>query len=618
MKSVVLAIGCNLYNSLSELDGAEADAIAVYKLLTDQSEYDEEKSILLINPTTQDIRSRVSAVIVGADIDALTLYYAGHGAFMGNRFYLTGSDSDSDSLSMSALCIEDVFALLPNTNIKQVNLIVDACNASGAQFGINSFLASAYECGSKCSLSIIAACRESQFAGEVDDGSHGVFTEQLLLCMRGEGGYSIESSAKYLSLSTIGDSLCASAVWDGDQQPVSGGVSMYGVGHFCINPCISDDTTIAIDSVFGAVALSKESKDIVKKYSNSILALLRNDEGLIGYKLSNKVTSLFCDLLKSGASESEVGSIAYGLVETSLPETYSDPISLLDVRAAIALNFCEAAFVVNSEVSLSALSFLMDVIHKGAKDVCDHLLESIRVESGLIELGQGMGDLFFLPIKITKILGWLGIFKTISTDANEKLVNELIRVILSKNESAVALVSDEQAAPLMVIFESCYESELHEDMQLLLTLLYDDFSGKQGNALRMTSSSHQQLDYILALAKMKQLDTEPLAKPSLLLTMLFYHGLKYERISEWHLLPFDNKHTNVFLPECYSSTLCRNIERGVNVHLKIGGDIFNLNEFKDKYKSTFERFASLKEDASIEIETASRVASLIYPDRLIF
>lgn len=62
---LLIAIGCNSHDYCSQLAGAERDAIQMYEALVNSRSpfYDRDKSILLLSPTIDNVRSALKSAL---------------------------------------------------------------------------------------------------------------------------------------------------------------------------------------------------------------------------------------------------------------------------------------------------------------------------------------------------------------------------------------------------------------------------------------------------------------------------------------------------------------------------------------------------------------------------
>src|SRR3954470_3716302 len=112
MRRSLLAVGCNAYDHMYSLDGAETDANNIYNSLIrpEVGEYDVEYSRILLSPTLNALRDVIREVLFGGEkLDTFTFFFAGHGGVKPGSFYMCVKDSRSGALSVSALSLSDFF-----------------------------------------------------------------------------------------------------------------------------------------------------------------------------------------------------------------------------------------------------------------------------------------------------------------------------------------------------------------------------------------------------------------------------------------------------------------------------------------------------------------------------
>src|ERR1035437_7992216 len=137
--NVLLCIGCDTYDFLSGLSGAERDAEDVSALLASQPDgYDSGASALLLSPNLSSIQTALNAVLSsGANVDVFTFFFAGHGEVKAGSFYLCVRDSTPDRLSTTAFPMISLFSVINELHPSQVNIVIDACHAGGSSFDLN-------------------------------------------------------------------------------------------------------------------------------------------------------------------------------------------------------------------------------------------------------------------------------------------------------------------------------------------------------------------------------------------------------------------------------------------------------------------------------------------------
>lgn len=185
--NALLCIGCNAYQHLGRLQGAEKDAEEVFGILSARSGlYDKDLSYLLLSPNTTEIKDALNKVFpVGTDVDVFTLFFAGHAGVRAGSFYLCARESEPERLSTTAFAITSLFSIINEFRPGQVNIVVDACQAGGSSFDLAQLSKPEIIGHSEASsITFLGACSADQVAGETPDG--GVLTRYLLKYMTGE------------------------------------------------------------------------------------------------------------------------------------------------------------------------------------------------------------------------------------------------------------------------------------------------------------------------------------------------------------------------------------------------------------------------------------------------
>ena len=205
--NALLCIGCDTYDSLPSLAVAEKDAKAVFDLLSPKKGGDEQTiSRLLLSPSLVLVQQALNAVFApDKDVDAFTFFFAGHGAVRSGSFYLCVRDSAPDRLSTSAFPMIHLFSVVNELRPRQVNIIVDACQAGGSSFDLNQLTKSEVIGSSEASsISFLGACSSDQFAREGPEG--GVLTREFTKCLTGE--LEVQTKTPFLDLVEIGLVVC--------------------------------------------------------------------------------------------------------------------------------------------------------------------------------------------------------------------------------------------------------------------------------------------------------------------------------------------------------------------------------------------------------------------------
>jgi hypothetical protein len=101
--NIALCIGCDEYEALKTLHGAENDAKRIYDFLKSTVLYGAEGTRLMLSPTLREVREVIGDHLTQDSLGIVSFYFAGHGGIKAGTFYLCLRDSNPAKLSTSAL-----------------------------------------------------------------------------------------------------------------------------------------------------------------------------------------------------------------------------------------------------------------------------------------------------------------------------------------------------------------------------------------------------------------------------------------------------------------------------------------------------------------------------------
>ncbi len=148
----------------------------------------------LIQPTKANILDQLQRHAKVETIGLLTVYLSGHGEDIDGTSYFLPMDV-SEPLADSGLSLEDLFAILNSAKAEHRFLIVDACRVTPK----NQFV-SALSRYSEESNIVFTACDSNQWAPEVPQLKHGLFTYFLLQGLREPGAAGEDGTVTVLGL----------------------------------------------------------------------------------------------------------------------------------------------------------------------------------------------------------------------------------------------------------------------------------------------------------------------------------------------------------------------------------------------------------------------------------
>ena len=148
----------------------------------------------LIQPTKGNILSQLRRHAQVETIDLLTVYLSGHGEDIDGTSYFLPMDV-SEPMADSGLSLEDLFAILNGAKAEHRFLIVDACRVTPKKHFVSAL--SRY---SEESNIVFTACDSNQWAPEVPQLKHGLFTYFLLQGLRDPGAAAEDGTVTVLGL----------------------------------------------------------------------------------------------------------------------------------------------------------------------------------------------------------------------------------------------------------------------------------------------------------------------------------------------------------------------------------------------------------------------------------
>ena len=148
----------------------------------------------LIQPTKVNIISQLRRHAQIKTIDLLTVYLSGHGEDIDGISYFLPMDA-SEPLADSGISLENLFAILNSAKAKHRFVIVDACRVAPKKHFVSAL--SRY---SEESNIIFTACDSNQWAPEIPQLKHGLFTYFLLEGLRHPGAAGDDGTVTVLGL----------------------------------------------------------------------------------------------------------------------------------------------------------------------------------------------------------------------------------------------------------------------------------------------------------------------------------------------------------------------------------------------------------------------------------
>jgi len=620
---VLLSVGCDYYTSMPRLFGAERDAARIFEALVDsRSGYSPEESRLLRSPSLSDVTEFFAGISrKSKGIDVFTFFFAGHGSTKAGTYYLGLRESDYSSLSTSALSVVWLLALFAEARIRQVNLIMDACESGGAMLDAPTLLKrDVIGVPGSSSVSFLAASGISEYAEETLEG--GVLTSHLLSYV--QGSKTIQSARPFLGLVEVGRCVSddISAV-SKEQVPVTWGLNLYGQGEFAANPHFAQEQgSITLAGIPPNSSLGER----IYRHSE----ILWREYRLIAEEQSARRLWQIIRSVAGGLSDepNQLWSFVRGLSTTLRARVASSQDLLAEYNV---LATCALGLLPDSDgegVELLVLDFAKE-LSAIARNARAELLDGLQRDPYILLSPRGIfGNLFYLPLRISRLLGWIGLsclvdeIMGIGRESDKEECKRLVEIVVDTYKGSLVALSEEQA-PYVYLFSK--SASIWGGEALASDVVESTFDGMvaiEGRVSRAGLQPEQALSYLLMKAQdFKAIDYELLGRPSQLLAVLLLCSgdLGLSKRVDSLMITLDGEVAYVFLPNDYTSFADEIIEDGSSILYAIGRDIWRVKDFTRRFGLDVRASTSSDRGAKgRHVWMLCLLASYLFPDRVPF
>ena len=624
MMKLLLSVGCNSYEHLDPLHGAERDAEHIYDLLVKgDGDYDAQHSRLLLSPSLQELKSALDEIFsVASPVDVLTFFFAGHSGIRAGNYYLCLADTNGERLSTTGLPLVDLFAFVSELGPRQVNVVLDACQSSGAMLDMSPLMKPDIigEVNS-LSISFLAASATNQYAYE--ENQSGIVTTHLLEYL--VGGKMLQDTRPFLDLVELGRAVSADVQnANADQTPVAWGLNLYGHGEFAPNPHFTDQRA-ELRSPLANIAPRSEIGITLQKYADA----LWNEHRLIVADPSTRrltnMLQLICDDLE-GNGLSALPFIR-GISSSLLARSKSSPdlLASSDVLACCAVSllpWCQ-----RPETQALVRTLLTDRAEVDA-EARRSLAESIESDKfALLSPTNAFGDFYYLPLRVSKTLGWLATSALTAqalgiSEPHQADVRRLFELIINNYAGAIVAMSDEQASHYYLFVKACQIYGWDALARPVLQKLFESMTGVGGAVSNIELEPARAFTYtMLRGLGQPTYDLKLIANPSQFIASLLFTGAAYGMASEWNpeLRSLDGKFASIYLPDDYAQFGLEVIPNGNNYTYQIGHGVWTLEEAANDFDSRCR--PNIEQNQTIELgETRALcvLSSYLFPDRIAY
>lgn len=608
----LISIGCNDYQNFKKLNGAEKDAKNIFELLIkpDIGGYDKDRSRLLLSPTMDEVRRALSDVLfTSPKPETFSFFFAGHGCVSAGSFYMLVKESCSMGLSISALSLTDIFRSLNEATPLQSNIIIDACESGGLIEDLGMLLKSSI-LGNYATprLTLVATSAQNQYAGDTLAGGYG--TLALIDCITGEDF--VQDHAETLDLVEIGMRL-SQRFENTVQNPVVWGINLYSTSGFCKNPRFGMDPTSSLKHSLKEMSI--QSQEIIKEHFDSLWSTYSAISGVWDHQeFSQAINTVLRPLLSNPIELSRLADVLAVTFDQQATQS-NDPFRKVEVVLTIAVALLPS--IQHAEVAATAQR-LVSYAHQAIINASNILINDLGQDVyALISKKGGLHELYALPIRLSKVLGWAaaGTFFSSNQQAKDASLAILAKIISYANDkycNSVVLSSDSEAASWCVVLAACSKFGLQDDGEILAGLLFNSFVKNKGCLATVDLPNNKILDYLLARYNQDYSECpELVARPVESLTVLFKAAEKLGlgKVFDDSLWLIDGLSFGAYIPKSYTSYGEMHMKDGENFIWTVGLDVFRVENFLATWPSQEPR-----PDNSLTASLAV-AASLLYCDR---
>jgi hypothetical protein len=628
MRRILVAVGCDKYEHLSELRGAESDASTVFdRLTTPKGDYEVTGSTLLVSPSVDEVMIALSKLPFGNhEIESLTFFFAGHGGDKSGTYYLCGRDTDPNRLSTTGLAMNRLLSVITELKPLQANVLIDACQSGSAMLDSAALLrADALGLGNPGSLSIafLAACGPSEYASEMASG--GFLTQAVLSFVRGDE--TLQTTRPALDLIDLGRRVSQKLTESvSDQVPVSWGINLTGEGRFARNPHFAPATEdlARVTSVTTSGDLSESARKALHSHAFALWSLHRDVEREVSVRsLRRTLMALITDLKDDKAS---VAKVLRGLA-TSLR---ASAVKSADTFAeSIVLFTCAEPFLTQLDDPASAQTAqqLLDEAAQAQSDARRWLLKELQNDRfALLADGNGLADLYFLPLRLSQTLGWLAVAIEVerlsgrADPTTDREVAEVARLILEHYPLSLTPRSDTQAPFIFAFMEAARRRDWTTLAEQFIGCYFAGFLDVRGAIAKPDISDEDAFVFTLGLSQgAEQVEHRLRANPTQLLSVLLIFGSQLKMDDDWDpdLSELDHEAGYLFVPVEYADFGATDIALGSNFIFQIGRDVFTIADFSALVRAKIGPVVqTATKDLSPLASSLALVASCLQPDRV--
>ena len=409
----------------------------------------------------------------------------------------------------------------------------------------------------------------------------------------------------------------------GEQLPSSWGVNLYGEGAFALNPFFSSEA--AGKDVFEYIpASSSLGKKIALHYSE--ISKLHSD---VENEVDAEKIATFISKIKDDAFEDERQFVSFVLGMMNSLRNQAAKSGDMFAESLLLAGFIPILNRLNDTLRAQLTPVFARYRNAAALRELSELSRAIKKDRYYLlkddSPGGASSQFYSLPLRVSKILGWLGLLLYESMylglgDEVKSEVSSLLSDIVDNYPKAFSAISESQAAHVFLGVKGLLDVGCGVQACYIYLNYLESIGKNRGEVCSPEASGEEILTYISlygssAIKAIPRIVASPTQFLFVVLLLARHFGLEGELDRMMHI--FDRKYIYAYISNNHQEFGDVRMRDGVNLPLQVGFSFWTMDEFYEFLSKMIE--PRLKRDKVLDIpdmQYISVVSSLVFEDRL--
>jgi hypothetical protein len=261
------------------------------------------------------------------------------------------------------------------------------------------------------------------------------------------------------------------------------------------------------------------------------------------------------------------------------------------------------------------MSVQLELIRSSASEVLSDLKSQLEVDRYYLLGNAGFADLYYLPLRISQLLGWIGFLLYGGGPLASSLdLRRLTQDLLASYGNSIVAVGDDQASAFLMFLSQCTAVGWTEEAEEVVGRLYLDFNESFGRVLGNNPKPTEVVDYLLLKAS-SPLESEAsfLQAPSELLSVILLAAALFdldEPIDD-SLIELDHKSFSFYVPSSHGEFWRYEIEGGRTLVFQLGEGLkagYGIWSVQDMHRSWIQEVIPLVSAARADCDDVDLTA----------